>query len=460
MNVVIVGVTAIGSVLAKYMVEEGHDVHVVDPSAEAIQQLLSHVDVRALQGDMSDPGIQSEVQIGTSDLVLAVTNSDTDNIVTALGLHSLAPKARAAIWVREEQFTTNTHIWNGSQLDQTMLLTPERNALQLVMDLLEIPLAFEVVSFLGGRIHIAGFRLQESSPLLGKPLHEIDKSRENRTLVVAVERHGQTIIPNGDFRFEVDDRLYLPLLEGRELSSAFAFMGLEQSHLRMHHTRHVIGGGGRMALHLALKLEEEGCQPTLVERDRQRCQFLAERLSKTRVLQGDVTDPGLLHELLDPVTTYIALTGNQEINFMSSVLARRLGAGRSITMFDNEGYIALSSFMGIDAAVHPNLTAIGQVLGLLRPCDVLEAQLLLGGKLEAALIRLNMESPMANKPLREVGIPHGVILAAVVRGNNQLMLPDGNTVCHHNDQILLVSNRQGKIKQKMRKLILPQGMAS
>lgn len=455
MNVVIIGVTAIGEVLAKYMVEEGHDVHVVDPNPEAIAQLLTHVDVRALQGDVRDPDILHEVHITTSDLVLAVTNSDTSNIVTTLGLHSLAPQARAALWVRDEQFTTNTHIWNGSQLEQAMLLTPERNALHLVMDLLEIPLAFEVTSFLNGRIHIAGFRLQEGSPLIGKKLCDIDKSQENRTLVAAVDRHDETIIPTGDFVFQPQDRLYIPLLAGRELSSAFAFMGLEQSHLSMRKTRHLIGGGGRMALHLALRLEQEGFHPTLVERDRRRCALLAERLTRTHILHGDVTEPALLQELIDPATTYIALTGNQEINFMSSVLARRMGAGRSITMFDNEGYISLSSSMGIDAAVHPNLTAIGQVLGLLRPCDVQEAQLLLGGKLEAVLIRLGANAPMVGKSLREAGIPTGVMVAAVVRGEF-LLLPDGNTELQQEDQVLLVSNRQSKIKRKMRQLILPE----
>ncbi|MBF0126169.1 MAG: Trk system potassium transporter TrkA [Magnetococcales bacterium] len=455
MNVTIIGVTPIGVVLAKYMVEEGHDIHVVDPNPEAIAQLLSNVDVRALQGDVRDLDLLHEAHIKTANLVVAVTNSDTNNIVTALGLHSLAPQARAAIWVRDEQFTTNNHIWNGTHLDQAMLLTPERNAINLVMDLLEIPMAFEVASFLDGQIHIAGFRLLDNSPLIGRRLSDIDKDRENRTLVVGVDRYNETFIPDGDFIFAAQDRLYIPLLKGYELSDAFEFMGLEQSHLRMQKTHYLIGGGGHMALHLAKKLENSGLYPTIIENQRTRCLELAARLSKTRILHGDVTDPAFLQEMIDPVTTYIGLTGNQEINFMSSVLARRLGAGRSITMFDNEGYIGLSGFMGIDAAVHPNLTAVGQVMSLLRPCDVIEAQLMLGGKLEALLIKLDRNAPMVNKELRDAGIPKGVIVAAIKR-KHHLLLPNGGTVILPDDQILLVTNRQNKIKRKMRQLILPE----
>ncbi|MBF0192037.1 MAG: Trk system potassium transporter TrkA [Magnetococcales bacterium] len=455
MNIIIIGITPIGEILAKYLVEEGHDIHVVDPNPESITQLLTQVDVRALQGDVSDLAILHEAHIHSADLVMAVTNSDTRNIVTALGLHSLAPNAKAAIWVRDEQFTTNTHIWNGSQLDRAILITPERNALNLVMDLLEIPMAFEVTSFLEGQIHIAGFRLLDDSPLIGKQLKKIDKNQDNRTLVAAVERDNETIVPDGEFVFQSRDRLYLPLLAGRELSSAFAFLGLEQSHLRMHKTRHLIGGGGRMALHLAMKLEQQGFKPTLVEKDRQRCEVLVARLTQSRILQGDVTDPALLQELIDPSTTYIALTGNQEINFMSSVLARRLGSGRSITMFDNEGYIALSAFMGIDAAVHPNFTAIGQIMGLLRPCDVQEAQLMLGGKLEAVLIRLADTAPLVGKILHQADMPKGVIVAALVR-DGQLLLPDGNTQFKAEDQILLVSSRQNKSKRKIRQLVLAE----
>ncbi|MEO5344750.1 MAG: Trk system potassium transporter TrkA [Magnetococcus sp. YQC-9] len=454
MNVIIIGVTPISEVLAKYMVEEGHDIHVVDPNSEAIAQLLSKVDVRALQGDVRDPEILREAHIHSADLVMAVTNSDTSNIVTALGLHSLAPKAKSAIWVRDEQFTGNDHIWNGSQLDKTMVLTPERNALNLMMDLLEIPLSFEVTSFLGGKIHIAGFRLQDGSPLIGKKLKDVAKSQENRTLIAAVERDHDTHVPDGDFVFATNDRLYIPLLAGQELSAAFAFMGLEQSHLRMRKSHYLIAGGGRMGLQLAIKLENEGFRPTLVERNRSRGQLLVDRLSTTRVLLGDITDPTLLREMIHPETTFIALTGNQELNFMSSLLARRFGAGRSITMFDHEGYISLSSSMGIDAAVHPNLTAIGQVLGLLRPYDVREAHLMLGGKLEAMLVRLERDSPLAGKALFDAGLPKGVIIAALVR-KNRLLLPDGNTHLLPEDQMLIVTHRQSKNKHKLTQLIKP-----
>ncbi|MBF0628621.1 MAG: Trk system potassium transporter TrkA [Magnetococcales bacterium] len=455
MNVVILGITPIGIVLAKYMLEEGHDIHVVDPSAESIAHLQSYVDVRALQGDIRDTEVLREAQIHNAQLVLAVTQSDTNNIVSALGLHTLAPKARRVIWVRDEQLTGNNTLWNNSPLEQVMLLTPERNALHQVMALLEIPLAFEVASFLDGKIRVAGFRLQENSPLIGKKLSEIDKTQENRTLVVAVERDNQTVIPDGDFVFEDQDNLYISLLAGRELSDSFEFMGLEQSHLRMLQTHYLIGGGGRMALHLAKKLEEAGIHPTIIEKGRNRCLELAAQLSNTRIIHGDVTDPALLQELIDPATSYIAVSGNQEINFMSSILARRLGAGRSITMFDNEGYIALSSGMGIDAAIHPNFTAIGQVIGLLRDCDVVDAHLMMGGRLEAVLIRLDHSAVMIGKPLHQAGIPKGMIIAAVMRGKH-FMLPDGNTLLRPNDLILTVSDRQNKMKRKMRQLITPR----
>ncbi|MEO5364005.1 MAG: Trk system potassium transporter TrkA [Magnetococcus sp. DMHC-8] len=454
MNVVIVGITPMGEVLAKYMVEEGHDVHVVDPDPEAVAQLSAHLDVRALQGDIRDPGILHEVHIHTADLLLAVTESDSRNIVTALGLRSLAPQAQVAVWVRDEQYTASTHLWDGAKLAKVLLLTPERNALNLVMDLLEIPLAFEVASFLDGRIHIAGFCLQDSSPLIGKKLRDIDKSQENRTLVAAVERHGETIIPTGDFVFAAQDRLFIPLLADGKLSDAFDFMGLEQSHSRMRKTRYLIGGGGHMALHLARRLEEQGLTPTIIEKDRQRCKALAETLSSTRVLQGDATNLVLLRELIDPSTTYIALTGNQEINFLSSVLVRRLGAGRSITLFDNEGYIAISSVMGVDAAVHPKFTTIGQIMGLLRPYAVIEAELMLGGKLETMLVELGPEAPMVGKAVRDLGVPGGVVLAALHRAG-RLSLPDGNTVFAAGDQVLFVSNRQDKVNRQIRQLILP-----
>ncbi len=454
MNAIIIGATSIGGVLAKYLVEEGHDVHVIDSDGEAIAQLQSRVDVRALQCHPEDPDALREAHIHSADMVLAVTHSDSRNIVTTLGLHSLAPQARAALWVRDVQFTDNVHIWKSPQLKGCIQLTPEKNALSLVMDLLEIPLAFEAASFLGGRIHIAGFRLQDDSHLIGGRLSDIVENADRRTLVVAVERDDQLIIPHGEFVFKARDRLYLPLMAGHTLSDAFLFIGLEQSLLRMRNTHYLIGGGGIMGLHLARQLEQKGLRVTLVEKDQQRGMALAEMLTKTQVLRGDVTDPAFLQESIGTATTYISLTGNQEINFLSAVLARRLGAERAITMFDNEGYIAISALMGVDATVHPNLTVIGQVIGLLRPCDVVEAQLMMGGKLEAVLIRLEPTSPLVGKSLHAAGFPDGAIVATVVR-DDQLLLPDGHTVLRAEDKILLVTNRQEKIKRTIRRLFQP-----
>ncbi|WP_130470419.1 Trk system potassium transporter TrkA [Candidatus Magnetaquicoccus inordinatus] len=452
MNILIAGATPMGGVLAKYMVEEGHDVHVVDANSDAIAEMVSHLDVRALVGEIQDPAILTEVQIQNTDLILAVSDMDTTNIVTALALHPLAPRARTAVWVRDTQFTENTQLWSGAQLDQVMLLTPERNALHLLIDLLEIPLSFEVASFMGGKINIAGFCLHEDSPLIGKKLSELVQSQENRTLVAAVERGSETIVPTGDFIFAAQDRLFIPLLEGRKLSSSFEFMGLEQSHLQMKNSRYLLGGGGRMSYLLARRLEEKGISPIIIEQDRQQGKHMLERLSSSQVLQGDVTNLNLLSELITPATTYIALTGNQEINFLSSVLARRLGAGRAITIFDNEGYMSISQVMGVDAAIHPKFTTIGQVMGLLRRYPVNEAQLLLGGKLDALLVPLQPGAPIVGKQLRHAGVPKGVVIAAHYR-DGQLFLPDGNSTFNVGDQLLFVSNRQAKLNREIRKLL-------
>ncbi|MBF0183239.1 MAG: Trk system potassium transporter TrkA [Magnetococcales bacterium] len=452
MNIVIIGATSMGEVLAKYMVEEGHDVHVVDTDSDAIAQMAGHLDVRALAGEIQDPGILSEVQIANADMILAVTQSDANNIVTALALHGQSPKARYALWVRDAQFTNNSQLWQGAQFEQAMLLTPERNALNLLVDLLEIPLAFEVASFLDGKIHLAGFCLQEGSPLVGKKLCDIDRNAEFRTLVVAVERDHEVFIPTGEFVFFSQDRLFISLLEGSKLSDSFDFMGLEQSHLKMRNSRYLIGGGGKMGFMLARQLEEKGLSPIVIEKSRKQAKGLVERLTRSQVLHGDVTNLNLLKELIDGSTTYIALSGNQEINFMSSVLARRLGANRSITLFDNEGYMAISSVMGVDAAIHPKFTTIGQVMGLLRTYPVSEAQLLLGGKLDALLVPLQLGAPLVGKQLRSMGMPKGVVAAAHYR-NGQLTLPDGNTIFNAGDQVLLVSNRQGRMNRQIRSLL-------
>ncbi|MBF0165798.1 MAG: Trk system potassium transporter TrkA [Magnetococcales bacterium] len=443
MNVVIFGASMVGSVVAQHVAAEGHDVHVIDPDPAAIQDLQERLNIRALQGDAEDLELLSEVDIKKADIVLAVTDSDAGNIVISLITHALNEKARVITWIRGEQFTTGPNIWRSLPLSKVKVISPERTAIDMAMDLLEIPMSFEAVSFLDGRIRIAGFRLEDSSPLLGKRLADLDHVDANRTLVVAVDRAGEMIIPTGQFVFAPGDRIHITLVAGQELTPAFEFMGMEHNLRILRQHRTTIGGGGRMAMHVASRLEKLGVRPTVIENNPDRCEYLTTRLPNSVVIRGDATDGKVLKDCVDGQTTYISLTGNQETNFTTSILARRFGAKRALTMLDNESYLEAAPDLGIDAAIHPRLSAVGAMLRYIRNSKVIDASLMAGGKLDALLVEVQYGSRLANRKVKDADIPKGAILAAAIK-EDAILLPDGNLTLAPKDKVLVVTPRMNR----------------
>ncbi|MBF0428176.1 MAG: Trk system potassium transporter TrkA [Magnetococcales bacterium] len=438
MKIIIFGAGMVGGTIAQHLSIEGHDIHVIDSDPMLLHDLQERLNIRSLQGEADDLELLSEVDIKRADIVLAATDSDSGNIVISLIVNSLNANARIITWLRGEPFTSGLDIWRNYPLNEVRVISPEHSAVDMAMDLLEIPMSFEVVSFLNGRIRIAGFRLEENSRLVGQRLDSLDAMMKTRTLVVAVQRGGEVIIPTGQFVFEPADRIHVALIEGHELETHFEFMGLTFQTEIMKQTRITIAGGGRMAIHVASRLEKLALRPTVIECNPDRCEFLSMRLQNSVVIRGNATDGKVLREYVDSRTTFISLTGNEESNFTSSLLARRFGAKRAITMLDNEDYLQASLDLGVDAAIHPRLSAVGSVLNYIRNSKVLEASLLAGGKLEALLVEVQPGSRLAKHPVKDASIPKGVILAAAIKGGN-ILLPDGNMTFSPKDKVLLLT---------------------
>jgi trk system potassium uptake protein TrkA len=299
--------------------------------------------------------------------------------------------------------------------------------------------AFDVVPFLDGAVRIASFRLRSESPLIGQKLMDVDRAQGGaRTLVVGVEQaDGTVLIPNGGYVFQPLDRISLLLLAGQDLSPSFRLMGVKYRQ----EGRIVIGGGGKLGLYIARKLEAAGYAPVVIENGRDRCAMLAQQLNNSIVLCGDLTDAELLTDEAENADNFIALTGHQEVNFLVSLLARKVGARRAITLMDNEAYLGMAATMGIDATISPKQSAVGTIFRVIRQSTVLDAALLMNGKLDALLVEVQAGSVLTRGPLKDAALPKGVVAALAERGG-QLLVPDGNFTYLPKDKALFVTLRE------------------
>lgn len=435
MDIVIFGAGLVGTTLAGHLADQSHNVVVVDHTPEVLEHIRETLDVQTVQGSATDGEVMRLAGLNTADLVLAVTNSDESNIVISIIAHAQNNKARIIARVRGQSFMDNKDLWAEESFDRTFVFSPEQAAVDKILDLLEIERAFDVVTFHGGAIQVAGFVIQPTSPLLKRPLRELTELTQSGVLVVAVERAGQVLMPSGKMALEAHDRVYITAHFRDGAKRVQELFGLPaRGRLR----KVVLGGGGRMTHLIATALAQRGVAVTIIEPDRSKCQQLAMLLPDAVVIHGNPTSQEVLREELKGASTFVSLTDNEEVNFLTAILADQLGVDRAIANMDNGAYLKMAATMGIDAVVSSKLAAVGVILRTLRSGKVMDAAPMLHGQVDAFFIEAQAHSRLVGTPLMQAQLPAGLVVAAIARGDST-QLPRGDTVIQPGDKVLLIT---------------------
>ncbi|MEO5377697.1 MAG: Trk system potassium transporter TrkA [Magnetococcus sp. DMHC-6] len=429
MEIIIIGAGLVGTSLAMNLSNEGHNVVVIDSDLAVIKRLQESLDVQAMHGDAADGEFLQEAGLEKADLLLAVTNSDESNIIITLMVRAINPSTKVIARVRKKQFLYNPGLAKGQTLGGAMVFSPEHAAVDMVLDLLAVDQAFEVVPFENGSVRIVGFRLGAESILVGRPLIDIKELAKVRALIVAVDKGGEVVIPHGQTILDVRDRVYITSGVGTDLAPILTLLGRRP----VQHRKIVIAGGGWKGEQIAVKIEQLGIPTVIIEKSRDRCQELAAALSETIVIHSDATDPSILKEMTRGASTFIAMTGYQEVNLVLCMMARKFGARRTIALMDNEAYLGMAPSLDIDAVVSPKLAAVGKILRFLSKGKVIDAATMLNGKLEAIFMEIQENSRIVGTPLKSLGIPEALIVAAAVK-KGQMLVPNGNLVFAPGDQ--------------------------
>ncbi|ABK45923.1 TrkA-N domain protein [Magnetococcus marinus MC-1] len=438
MNIIIVGAGRVGIDLARFLSEESLNVTLVERDTVVARQAQEALDVQIVEGDGTDLDLLLAHGLKECALVLALTGSDETNIVITLIAQVQNPEAHVIAWVRGHQFTTNRELWRGKALQQTALISPESAAQEKLLHLITWEQAFEVVPFLDGKIHLAGFSLDADSPLVGRSLYKIGQEwGQSGALVAAIKRGNKVLVPKGDHTFEAGDEVYLTTLKEEGPTRILRFLGKHPTTSR----QIVIVGGGRIGQSVAIECISLGFPVTVIERDEARCRQLAEMMPAARILLLDATERDSLKDVITSHTTFLSLTSHEERNFMFCMVAQRLGAGITIGLMDNTAYIDMARDIGINAVVSPRLAAVGSILRFVRKGRVVEAAPLLDGKLEAILAEVGVGSQLDGVALKQARIPRDVLVGAISQ-NNRAGIPGGDTVVHAGDQVLLIAPRR------------------
>ena len=420
MRIVIVGAGEVGYHVAERLSKEQHDVVVVDVDRSRLDYVESHIDVAVVEGSGVNPAVLEEAGIETAGLLLAVTSIDEVNLVVCMAVPARPDLVKVAR-VSNPDFYREGDALHPSRFGVDVLINPERELAVETFRLLQSTAATDLAVFAGGAVQLIGLTVLEGAPVDGRTLGDLPVARQNRSLLaVAVERGGETIIPDGRTQLKAHDHVYVIATE-EEIPTALELSGHALTELR----RVLIAGPSREAFYLARLLDQHGVHGTILVADPEMAREFAERLEHTLILQGDATDVELMEfEGAAETDAFVALTEEDEANIISSLVARDLGVRQIITLVNRTDYLPLARRIGLETAVSPRISAANAILRYVRRGSVNRVAVFKDSDAEVISFQVSEDSPLIDRPLVEIDFPDHAILAAIVHGDD-VTIPRG-----------------------------------
>ncbi len=436
MKVIIVGAGEVGFQIAKFLSYENVDVVVIDRDKDKIKRILDELDVAVIEGEGGDIASLKDAGADSADILLAVTNSDETNMIACLLAKAMFRIPRKIARIRNPDYFKNEKLLEKDNLDINPAINPELEVAMSIIRLLEVPIAIDVEDFENGIVKVVGLKLQDDNFLIGKSLKNIGRILEKKILIGMIEREDRTIIPSGDDLIKNGDIVYIPVKKG-EVYDIIASLRIQTMLSR----NIMIVGGGRIGAHIASNLEAK-IDIKIIEQNEERCKFLSRILKRTLVLHGDGVDQKLLYEEnVGNMDVFVAVSNNDELNIMASLLAKKIGAKKTITIVNRSDYIPIARGLGLEAVLSPRLITASTILRYVRKGDILSLTSIAEGKAEILEAKVGEGSQLLGKPLMETKMPRSSLIGAIIRGN-QAIIPSGSDMIYKNDRLIIFTLKE------------------
>lgn len=436
MRIIIIGAGEVGYHLARFLSQERDlEVVVVDRDTEKLRRITEELDVATVEGHGGSAEVLKEAGIEGADILLAVTNSDETNMIACLIAKALFNVRRKIARIRSLEYFTNEVLLN--HLEISPAINPELESADAVLRLIDAPFAYEVEDFEAGNLKVVAFKVEEGSVIAARTLKEFREKTGENILVGLIQRDGKAIIPRGVDRVLPSDIIYLPVHKD-ELSRIGAIL----TRGPMKATRIMLIGGGRIGYHIASKLQNRDITVKIIEKSVERAKFLSKTLKNIVILHGDGSDRQLLEEEnVQDVDLFIAVSNNEELNIMSSLLAKRMGAKKVITLVNRTDYIQLANNLGIEVVISPRLITASTILRYVRRGDILSLTAIAEDMAEIIEAKVSSRSRFLGKPLSELGFPKQALVGAVIR-EGKVFIPSGRDIIEPEDRLVIFALRE------------------
>ena len=418
MKIIIAGAGEVGSHLAKLLSNESNEITVIDSNQERLEALRNNTDVITVEGNPSAIKVLQEAGAASADLFIAVNPSQSQdvNIVSAMLAKKLGSK-RATARINNEEYLSYENKYLFTEMGIDLLFYPEKIAAGEIMDLLKRTASSDSLDFARGKLHMAVFKLEEESPLIGMNMSEVSELAAKEGLkfrVVAIARHNDTIIPKFDTKFKYHDLVFI--ISKREgMDMLMQYVGKQNIEVN----NVMILGGSPIGEMLAKQLAKQIDTVKIIEMNRDKCMELSEKLpDNVIVVNGDGRNSDmLLEESIKEYDAFVAVTNNTETNILACVAAKRLGIPRTIAEVENLEYIKLAESIGVDAVINKKLITAGRIFKFTLSNKVRFVKYMSGTNAEVLEFIVAPDTKITKVPLKDMNFPRNAIIGGIIRGN-------------------------------------------
>lgn len=430
MRIIIVGAGKVGYAIAKHLSEDNNDVVVIEEDDTRREIVQNNLDVMTLSGNGASASALIEAGVKETEMLLAVTDSDEVNMIACMTAKRLGV-SRTIARIRKEEYVQEGDLALNSMLGIDVAINPELVTAMEINKILNAPNNLDIEDFADGRVRMLEIRLKENSKMIGVSLADLELPKD--ILVAGIMRDNKIIIPRGsDSLKAMDQVIFLGETKALEVFEKRFSSGRSTKLNKI-----FIVGAGRVGRYLAVMLENAGYNLKIIDNDKHRCELIGKLLKSSLVLHGDATDKELLvEEGIGQADAVICLTEDDKLNMLAALLAKNLGAERSLVKVGKVDYIPLMEQVGIDATFTPQLITAGSILRMARSEDILSMSLIEKDLAEAMEIMISENSALIGMTLKEVKFPKGCLIGAILR-DNQIIIPRGDDCLLAKDRVVV-----------------------
>tara|TARA_B100000795_G_scaffold121526_1_gene90462 strand:- start:586 stop:1977 length:1392 start_codon:yes stop_codon:yes gene_type:complete len=448
MNIIICGAGRVGFTIAKILSEQGHSITVIDQSSEDIQKIDDSLDVKAIVGKATYPSILEKANASEADMIIAVTRNDEINMLICQIAFSIFKVQKKIARIRSQDYLNPKFkkVYNKENLPIDVIISPEIEIAKSLQRKLEAPGALDNVPFANNKIRLLQILINDKCPLIKIKLNDLTKKfpKLDANIIGVIRNDKFVTLKKNDVMLK-DDKAYVAINASQMQETLNSF-----GHREKISNKILIIGGGNIGFNLAKSLEEtfDSARVKIIEKDKERAEFIASELNNTIIINGNGLDEEVLLEAnLNEVETVLALTNDDEDNLMVSVLVEKftkdkggLKDKRTMALINKPNYSLLQSSLKIDDLIDPRMNTVSSILKHVHKGSIENAYSILNGEYEIIEAEIIETSELINKELKNSNLPDEIRIGAILR-NEDVIIPRSNFVFKKEDIVVFLAKK-------------------